>query len=286
MDMPYSIQNENCSRNGSRWRRAEDLRSMRVHMRFDGNPNGRGSRGRSGRTGWCSSAGASTHGTDDSIFVLASSPSGHRLLAGSLAGEAVLPDQAPLATIEKLTNHPLVTLGAACSSDGTRIAGDAAGQDGAVRVCTAEGSPLGTATGKGWAARLQWSPRRNVLTAVIGRQVHVLDMRTYTDLPSPVTDLVWSIDGCRLGVAPVWRRALSEPGDDRFDPAKTFAWKGSILRLPSPCSSGWPTGVRVPVAPPHGPRRRPARATVRGTCVCDGAQARREGHDDGGYPDP
>lgn len=180
----------------------------------------------------------------DFVATLESSPDGALLVAGSLAGDALLLDAAHGTLIANLAAHPFGVLTAAWSNDGARFV--VGGHDGIARIYGRDGIELGVVDAGGWVARLRWSPVVDTLAIGAGRNLITTDesgnaQRHYDDVASTVADVVWSVDGRRVGVAAYggisWYEPHSEPGST--EPVRHYPWKGSILALALSPNGKW-----------------------------------------------
>lgn len=178
----------------------------------------------------------------DWVEVVVPSPSGEVAAIGSLAGDAVVVDLRTGDVIATLADHAMGVLATAWSPDGSTLA--VGGQDGAVRRYGGDGRTLGEAALGGWVAALAWSPDGRYLAAAAGRRVHLLDgtgaATALEEQTSTVTALAWSADGSRLGVAAYGGVRWYEP--DRLPdtaPARSMAWKGSLLSLVTAPDGRW-----------------------------------------------
>jgi WD40 repeat protein len=178
----------------------------------------------------------------DYVTVTAASPAGDLLLAASLSGRAALLDIASGRLTAELPSHPFGVLAGAWSRDGRWLA--TAGQDDRLRLHAVTDATAGCSSGvevplDGWGATLAWSPADELVAVGAGRTVSVHQpdgsvIGRWSDLPSTVTAVAWSIDGISVG-------ATCYGGVHWFRPAtptkapRHFVWKGSLLSLvPSP----------------------------------------------------
>lgn len=182
----------------------------------------------------------------DHVGVVAPSPDSSTVALGSLGGDALVVDVGTGDTLAKLADHPMGVLAAAWSPDGQRLA--VGGQDGALRIYQNDADEVAAASLDGWVASLSWSPK-GLLAVGAGRTLVVLDadgatLRRYPDQVSTVTSVAWSADGRRVGVAAYGGIRWYEPGasDTSDEPARTFAWKGSILSLTVSPTGKWACG--------------------------------------------
>ena len=95
---------------------------------------------------------------EDHVEVLAWSPDSRELLAGSLAGDAVVLDATTGATNVKLAGHTFGVLSGAWRPDGALLA--TGGHDGQVRISDGTGSEIAAVALDGWVSRCAWSPGR------------------------------------------------------------------------------------------------------------------------------
>ena len=171
----------------------------------------------------------------DHVGAVAWSPSGAVVAAGSMGGEAVLVDAVDGRVRAEFASHALGVLDIAWSPDGARVA--SAGHDGRVVVASAaDGAPVAEVRSLGQANCVAWSPDGRLLAAGIGRELLVLGdsgdvvMRA-GEQPSTVTDVAWSADGRRVGVACYGGVRWYEPQRRSQKPARVLGWKGSLLCL-------------------------------------------------------
>lgn len=179
---------------------------------------------------------------DDHIAVLAWSPDGGALLAGSLGGDAVILAGATGETEAKLAHHPLGVLsGSWHPSVGTVATG---GQDGVVRLVAGDGREIAAVDVGGWVNALAWSPDGGLLAVGGGRRFHLLasdgrPRRAPVGQPSTITAVAWSVDGRRAAAAAYGGVAWFEPSADDAGPVRRFDWKGSLLSLAVSPTGRW-----------------------------------------------
>ncbi len=170
----------------------------------------------------------------DHVGAVAWSPSGERIAAGSMGGEAVLVDAASGQVCSVVADHGLGVFDLAWSPDGARLA--SAGHDGRVVVVSGGGAAVAEVRGNGQAMCAAWSPDGGRLAAGIGRELVVVDAAGAPVLrvpqqPSTITDVAWSADSRRVGVACYGGVRWFEPARGVPQPARVFDWKGSLLCL-------------------------------------------------------
>ena len=171
---------------------------------------------------------------NDHVSSLRASPDGQRVAIGSLSGEAIVVSSHDGSVLTKLREHAMGVLDLAWSPNGSRLA--TAGQDGSVRVWETAGfTQLNEFSDKGWASRLAWSPDSTRLVAAIGRVATLLDgegnvVGAFGEAKSTVTDVVWTVDGRRVGVLSYGGIEWYGSGRPKQVPDQTFRWKGSPLR--------------------------------------------------------
>lgn len=190
---------------------------------------------------------------DDYVEAVAVDPRGASVVAGSLAGEAVLVDAADGRVVRRLASHAgSGGLGgvsaAAWSSSGDRFA--VGGHDGAVHVYDRTGALLMSHQLDGWIAALEWSPTDPRLAAAAGRRLTLIadptvgaPSRTYEPVGSTITDLAWATNGRRVGVTAYGGVTWYDPDDTASTAAlRTYAWKGSLLSLEMSPTGRWACG--------------------------------------------
>jgi WD40 repeat protein len=171
----------------------------------------------------------------DHVGVVAWSPAGDVIAAGSMGGEAVLVDAATGCARAQIADHGLGVLDIAWSPDGARVA--SAGCDGRVVIAgTVDGAVGATASGSGQAHCVAWSPDSRLLACGIGRELIVAGdgndvVLRASGQPSTVTDVAWSADGRRVGLACYGGVRWYDPARDAAKPARILEWKGSLLCL-------------------------------------------------------
>ncbi len=181
-------------------------------------------------------------GLGDYVSAVAVSPDGQTAAVGSLAGDAALIAVADGSTIAKLDEHPFGVAAAAWSRDSTTVA--IGGHDCKVRLYDAAGTTRGDLAVDGWASKLAWSPTDDLLAVGAGRRMQLVDadaavVRSHNQVASTVTAVTWSPNGKRVGVAAYGGVAWYDPADDRVDPLRFSAWKGSLLSLALSPTGRW-----------------------------------------------
>jgi WD40 repeat protein len=178
----------------------------------------------------------------DFVSVLALSPDGDLLAAGSLAGDAVLATHDG-ELIRKLAEHPMGVLSGAWSPDGSRLA--IGGQDGRTRVYDRAGEELGSLEGTGWISHVAWSPDGTVVAAADGRQLAICDrdatlVHRYPAVSSTITSIAWATNGRRVGVTSYGGITWYDPDHlPREAPSRTHTFKGSPLALTLSPNGKW-----------------------------------------------
>lgn len=190
---------------------------------------------------------------DDYVAAVEVDPLGTSVVAGSLAGEAVLIDAIDGRILAQLASHPgSGGLGgasvAAWSPSGDRLA--VGGHDGVVNVYDRSGRCLASHQLEGWVAALDWSPTDPWLAAAAGRRLTLiadpavgLPSRTYDPVGSTITDLAWATNGRRVGATAYGGVTWYDPDDTTSTTAlRTYAWKGSLLSLEMSPTGRWACG--------------------------------------------
>ena len=137
---------------------------------------------------------------------------------------------------------------AAWSSDGQRVA--VGGQDGKTRVYDRDGTVHGLVEARDWVAAsdwvtaLAWSPEAPVLAIGVGRSLLIADVdgcvqHHFDDQSSTVTDVAWSADGSRVGVAAYNGVGWHDVVGKRAGRRRRFNWKGSLLTLEMSPDGKW-----------------------------------------------
>ncbi|MEM1335320.1 MAG: hypothetical protein AAGG08_17870, partial [Actinomycetota bacterium] len=182
---------------------------------------------------------------DDYVSSLDVDPNGELVAVGSLAGDVCVIDIESGTIVARLNDHPLGALAIAWSHDGDRVA--VGGQDAIVRIYDRSGTELSAVSGEGWAHRLAWSPTDELLAIGAGRQLVLTDrdgavVRRHDDVASPITEVVWSADGRRVGAAAYGGVAWFDPADDATAPRRIHTRQGSILALALSPDGKWACG--------------------------------------------
>lgn len=170
---------------------------------------------------------------DDYVHVLEVSPERAQAVVGSLSGEAALIDAAD-GTATPLERHEMGVLSAAWSADGSRVA--VGGQDGLVRLYGRDGTACGVVETDAWVGAIEWSAAEAVVAIGAGRTLLIADddasvLNVFDDQPSTVTDVAWSPDGSRVGVAAYGGIGWYDVIGERAGKQRRFDWKGSLLAL-------------------------------------------------------
>lgn len=189
---------------------------------------------------------------DDYVDSLELDPSGERLVAGSLAGDAVLLDAdsgSPIATLVAHTGGLGGVSAVAWSPAGHLVA--VGGHDGVVHLYDRTGTHLAAHELGGWVAALEWSPVDGWLAAAVGRTLVLLpdpgvagrSPHRFDPVGSTITDLAWATNGKRIGVTAyggvTWFDPDAVPGTE---PVRTYPWKGSLLSLEMSPTGKWACG--------------------------------------------
>lgn len=190
---------------------------------------------------------------DEYVAAVAVDPHGAHVVAGSLAGEAVLVDALDGRVVTRLASHPGTSgLGGvsavAWSPNGDRVA--VGGHDGVVHIYDRAGEHLGSEQLDGWIASLEWSPTDPWLAAAAGRRLTLIadpggavPSRTYEPVGSTITDLAWATNGRRVGVTAYGGVTWYDPDDAASTTSvRTYAWKGSLLSLEMSPNGRWACG--------------------------------------------
>jgi WD40 repeat protein len=184
----------------------------------------------------------------DFVATLSWSPEGSRLLVGTMAGAANVLDGPTGEPVATLPAHELGTLSAAWRPDGTVLA--TGGQDGILRLHQDGRTTLAEHQLHAWVHALAWQPTGELLAAGAGRVLHLCDpagtLRLSSEpVASTITDVAWAVNKRRVAAACYGGVSWFELEHGRR-PAKHFAWKGSVLRLPPrPTADGSPSGHRT-----------------------------------------
>jgi WD40 repeat protein len=178
----------------------------------------------------------------DYVTTLALSPDGDLLVAGSLAGDAVLVT-VDGSLVRTLTEHPMGVLSAAWSPDGTRLA--VGGHDGRVRTYGRDGIEIGMLAGTAWIAQVAWSPDGSLLAIADGRRLAVCDsdatlVHRFPAASSTITAVAWATNGRRVGITSYggvsWYDTDHLPVET---PSRTHTFKGSPLALALAPNGKW-----------------------------------------------
>lgn len=190
---------------------------------------------------------------DDYVGALCVDPHGIQVVAGSLAGEAVLVDNDDGRVLARLATHPgnggLGGVSAvAWDAQGDRFA--VGGHDGVVHVYDRAGGHLRSEQLEGWVAALEWSPTGPWLAVAAGRRLTLIadpvvdaPSRTFDPVGSTITDVAWATNGRRVGVTAYGGVTWYDPDDtSSATPVRTYAWKGSLLSLEMSPTGRWACG--------------------------------------------
>jgi len=178
---------------------------------------------------------------DDYVTAVAWDATGDHAAAASLSGR-VRVIGCTGTPVAELPAHPLGATALAWSPRAPRLA--VAGQDGRVRTWEPPGHTQVVWEQPDWIGAVAWSPNGAWLAMGAGRILGVRHgdaetVRTYPRLPSTVTDLAWSFDSRRVGVACYGGPRWFEPGREADAAVAHFDWKGSLLRLVVAPSGKW-----------------------------------------------
>lgn len=185
-----------------------------------------------------------THRLEDYVACLRWSPDGTGIVVGDLSGTTRILDATSGLVVAELPTHTMGTLAVEWSPSGELLA--TGGQDGTVRVLDRSGAIQGDHQLGDWVTALQWRPSGDLLAAGAGRRLWFLDRAGRPQLSSEpvestITDVVWSADGRRAGVACYGGVPWFEP-EHGAKPVKHFRWKGSLLSLAVSPDGRWLTG--------------------------------------------
>lgn len=182
-------------------------------------------------------------GLGDYVGALAVSPDGGQLVAGSLAGDAVLVDVTNGEVITKLADHAFGVLAVAWSPDGAAVA--VGGHDHTVRLYDRAGAAGPAVAAAGWVAALAWSPDGSLLGIGSARSLLLVRpdgevVQRFDDVTSTVTAVAWSPDGKRVGITSYGGVTWYNPADGTTSaPIRRHEWKGSLLTLALAPNGRW-----------------------------------------------
>lgn len=189
---------------------------------------------------------------DDYVEALELDPVGDRLVAGSLAGDAVLLDAVSGERIAALRAHTGGLGGVsavAWSASGDVVA--TGGHDGVVQLYDRAGRHLAAHDLGGWVAALEWSPVDGWLAAAVGRTLVLLpdpgvpgrSPHRFDPVASTITDVAWATNGKRIGVTAYGGVTWYDPDAvPSTEPVRTYPWKGSLLSLAMSPTGKWACG--------------------------------------------
>lgn len=172
-------------------------------------------------------------GLEDHVVRAAWSPDGARLAAALISGPIVVFDCEGRRLLD-LPGHESGTLSLSWRADGSVLA--TGGQDSRARLWdAASGRLLHTLeAGKHWVEQVAFSPFRDVLATASGRTVRLWSgagdlLVDYPPHPSTIADVQWQPSDLHFATAAYGQ--LATFGPESVEPAKRFAWKGSILTI-------------------------------------------------------
>lgn len=171
----------------------------------------------------------------DHVIAMSWSPDGKHLAAAAVSGPVTVLDAGTGKPLHQLKGHGFGTAAIAWQPGGNLLA--SAGQDGKVRLWDATaGTELQVLDGgASWVERLEWNGTGTLLAAGAGKKVRVWAPTgaTVGETPSQagtVTDLGWRPDTDHLAVLGYGAANVYDPTGG-MQVVRTFAWKGSPLRL-------------------------------------------------------
>lgn len=173
---------------------------------------------------------------DDHVTRVAWSADGIHLACATIGGDTVVTRPLDGGRVVQLDRHEPGVLDVDWRDDELLVAG----QDGRVtRWSAATDTATEVWRGRGWVQAVAWSPVASHWAAAAGRTV-VFDGVAVDELDATGTDVVWTPDGRRVGVATYggvrWYDGTTGAPERRFD------WKGSLLALAMAPNGRWLAG--------------------------------------------
>jgi WD40 repeat protein len=172
-------------------------------------------------------------GLEDDVVRAAWSPDGSRLAAALISGPVVVFDCEGRRPLD-LPGHEFGTLSLSWRADGSVLA--TGGKDSQARLWDAASGRLlhSLEAGKDWVEQVAFSPSGDLLMTASGRTVRLWSgsgelLRDYPPHPSTVADVQWQPNELFFATAAYGQ--LATFGPEVIEPAKRFAWKGSILTI-------------------------------------------------------
>ncbi|MEI4270158.1 hypothetical protein TEK04_00340 [Klenkia sp. LSe6-5] len=171
---------------------------------------------------------------DESVSAVGWSAGDVRVAVADLGGAVTLLDGRDGAVVATGPTHDGGALALAWQPGGEVLA--TGGADGRV-VLLGPAGPCVVEVG-GWVQAMRWARSGRHLAVATGRTVVLLDpagavLARWGGQPSTVTDVVFSRDGSRLGVAAYgglrWYAVSASGASAAADPVRVFDWKGSLL---------------------------------------------------------
>ena len=182
----------------------------------------------------------------DHAIAAAWSPDGSKFAAAAIGGPVAIFDGVSGHRLATLPGHNFGTTSLTWRFDSGALA--TGGQDGKVRLWDPLTAELRHAVdaGSAWVETVAFATRKDWLVSAAGRVLRLWNsngelLTEYPAHPSTISDVAWQRDEPFFTTASYGQLAIFRPNDPR--PFKSFAWKGSILRVVwSPDSSYVATG--------------------------------------------